>query len=104
MIETHTPGLLRVVTGRDRDNPDAVGCEVHDPYGRTATVYGDDGQDTANASRIVECVNACAKLKDPTADLKLIYEALGAAEQYSRTMPVPVRDCIATALTLFRRR
>lgn len=50
-------GPFRVVTGRDRDNPDAVGCEIHDSFGRTATIYGEKGYAERIANEIVNALN-----------------------------------------------
>jgi len=44
-------------------------------------VYGDEFRETANAARIVACVNACAGIKDPAAIRELVTAAKGAMEE-----------------------
>lgn len=57
-MANHTPEPWTVCPAGDGENDSDV-AEIHDGFGRTATVYGDEGQDVANAARIVACVNAC---------------------------------------------
>lgn len=65
----HTPGPWAVVPARTGEN-DSIYFEVHDGFGRTATVYGDiatDGEEAANARLIAaapELLEALRELAD----------------------------------------
>jgi hypothetical protein len=56
----HTPGPWWVDAGPGE------GVEVHDGFGRTASVWGDEDTATANARLIAACPDMLALLKDGT--------------------------------------
>ena len=61
-------------------------------------------EDTANAARIVACVNACAGLNDPAADIATMRRALDDARKWFRhiasTAPHPAARAAENALSL----
>ena len=55
-------------TTPDDDNAGTV--HLHHSYHRGyGTIYGDDGKGKILAKRIVSCVNACAGMEDPAAEI-----------------------------------
>jgi hypothetical protein len=70
MNTTHTPEPWRVYAWR---NDSTFAVEYIQPSGISAFVCqmnGSNGQSEANASRIVACVNACAGMEDPAAEIE----------------------------------
>lgn len=59
------------------------------PIGKT--LGGDAPIEAANADRIVACVNACAGLADPAADLAALREALRDAYEFLCSIEFPGR-------------
>jgi hypothetical protein len=59
----HTPEPWLIVQPQNDENTSDY-IEIHDPFGRTATIYGDDGEAQANARLITAAPNMLILLKE----------------------------------------